>query len=284
MSYFIEMLGMPFLACVLMTFILGYIGIHVLKREIIFVDIALAQVAALGAIFAHIFFHVQGDSIVSYLFSFGFTLVVALFFALVRKRINQIPLEAVIGISYAIAAAGALFLIGVTPGAHSHIQDMLSGSILWVSKKDIVWCLLIFSVAGGILYIFRKSFNRISENYEDLEKLDINVVWWDFVFYTLVGVVITQSVKIGGVVLVFGFLIIPATLSSLFSRKQSSRLIIAWAAGIFSSLSGLIFAAELDFSVGPSVCLFLGIILITGSVFLKINEGTYKVKSHKTTP
>ncbi|MBN2144400.1 MAG: metal ABC transporter permease [Candidatus Aureabacteria bacterium] len=279
MSYFIEMLGMPFLACVLMTFILGYIGIHVLKREIIFIDITLAQVAALGAITAHIFFHVHGDSILSYLFSISFTLTVAFFFALVRKKIIQIPLEAVIGIFYALAAAAALFLIGVTTGAHSHVTEMLSGSILWVGKKDILWCLMIFSTVGFFFYLFRKSFDKISENYEHLQELGINVVMWDFIFYTLVGIVITQSVKIGGVVLVFGFLIIPAALSALYSKNQFYRLLITWITGIFSSFLGLLFAERLDFSVGPSVCLLLGIVLIIGSILYKIflNKSEYKM-------
>jgi len=269
MFYFIEMLWLPFLVCVLMTFILGYIGIHVLEREIIFVDIALAQVAAFGAISAHIFFHAHGDSITSYLFSFGFVLIISLFFAFTRKRIAQIPLEAVIGISYAIATAGTLFLIGITPGAHSHVTTMLSGSILWTTKKDVVYCLLIFSIAGGMFYYFRNIFNKISQQYTNSQEIDSYKVWWDFLFYTLVGIVITQSVKIGGVVLVFGFLIIPATLSVLFSKSIFKRLLITWIAGILSSLFGLLFASFLDFSVGPSVTLFLGIVLVGGAVVSK---------------
>jgi len=270
MTYYIEMLGLPFLACILMTFILGYIGTHVLKREIIFIDIALAQVAAFGAITAHIFFHAHEDSILSYLFSFGFTLVVALFFSLARKKITQIPLEAIIGISYAIAASATLFLIGVIPGAHSHVTEMLSGSILWIEKKDIGYSIGIFLFVSFFFYYFRAIFDKISSQYENLKDSKINIIWWDFLFYALVGIVITQSVKIGGVLLVFGFLIIPATLSLLFVKNSFSRLLITWTTGIVASFFGLLFANAFDFSVGPSVCLILGGILVVAGLITKI--------------
>ena len=145
----IQILGLPFLACILMSSILGYLVTHVLKREVIFVDIALAQIAAVGSIAAHMVFEVHGDSPTAYLCSFGCVLLAAAFFAFVRNRIFQIPLEAVIGISYAIAAAAALFLVGIAPGGHMHIQNILSGSLLWTSWRQIITALI---VPGGIYH------------------------------------------------------------------------------------------------------------------------------------
>ena len=125
MQPIIQMFGLPFIACVMMVMILGHLGIHVLKREVIFIDIALAQTAAVGSIIAHLVFGVHGDSLTAYVSAYGFVLLVSGFYALVRNRVVQIPLEAVIGVSYAIAGAGALFLVGTAPGGHVHIQEML---------------------------------------------------------------------------------------------------------------------------------------------------------------
>lgn len=254
--------GVPFLACLAMLGILGYIGIHVLKREIIFIDIALAQIAAVGAISAHVIFHFHGHSIYAHALALSSTLIAAAFFAIVRRRIVQIPLEAVIGVSYAVSAAAALFLVGVAPGGHVHIHEMLAGSILWATWNDVVWSTAVFAAVGLCFYLFRKPFRLISENYDDAIAQGYNAPVWDFLFYALVGVVITLAVRIAGVVVVFAFLIMPATLSATFAAGWSARLLVAWLAGAVSSALGLLFAARFDFSVGPAIALFLGASLI----------------------
>ncbi len=222
----IQTLGLSFLACVMMVMILGYLGIHVLKREVIFIDIALAQIVAVGSIVAHLAFEAHGDSMVAYAIAFGFVLLASGFYALARSRVVQIPLEAVIGVSYAIAAAGALFLVGTAPGGHVHIQEMLSGSLLWVTWTDIFMSLAVFSVVGLCLYILHKPMNRISDNYRDPYANMTKTIGWDFLFYALLGLVITLAVRMAGVVVVFAFLIIPATISAVFSSHSTIRLVI----------------------------------------------------------
>lgn len=133
MPQLIEIVGLPFLACIMMGSILGYLGIHVLKREVIFVDIALAQVAAVGAIVSHLVFKTSDNSALSYVCSLAAVFCVGAFYAITRASITQISLEAIIGISYAITTAAALFLVGVAPGGHIHIQQLLSGNLLWTS-------------------------------------------------------------------------------------------------------------------------------------------------------
>lgn len=258
----INVQGLPFLACLAMLAILGYIGIHVLKREVIFIDIALAQIAAVGAVAAQIVFHVHGGSAVSHGLALGATLVAAAFFALVRRRVVQIPLEAVIGVSYAVSAAAALFLVGISPGGHVHIQEMLSGSILWVTSGDLLWSTVVFAAVGSCFYIFRKPFRTISDDYDGAVATGFNTLGWDFLFYALVGVVITAAVRVAGVVVVFTFLIIPSTLSAVFASGWSARLFVAWATGAVSAALGLLFADRFDFSVGPAIALFLGGTLI----------------------
>jgi len=254
----IQILGLPFLVCILMSFILGYLGIHVLKREVIFIDIALAQVAAVGSIIAHLAFEVHGDSLVAYVCSFGCVLITAIFYAVIRSKIFQISLEAIIGISYAIAAAAVLFLVGIAPGGHIHVQNILSGSLLWTSRKDVVVILLSFSAVGFCLYLIRKPLTNASNGYQQALNKRIEIIFWDFIFYLLLGIVITLSVQIGGVVVVFAYLIIPATISVIISSRLVVQLMIICAAATMASITGLLFSYYLDFSIGPSIALFLG--------------------------
>ena len=258
----LETLGVPFLSCLVLVAVLSYLGLHVLRREIIFIDIALAQLAAVGAIVAHLAVGAHGGSAAGQLAAFGLVVVAAAFYAVVRRRITQLPLEAVIGVSYAIAAAGALFLLGVGTGGHVHVQHMLAGSILWATWRDVLVCAGAFGVIGGLFRIFRGPLTRISEDYEGAVRAGVRVVWWDFLFYTLCGAVIALAVGIGGIVVVFAFLIIPATVSAVLASGWGVRLVAAWATGAIASVLGLLFAYRLDFSVGPSVAMFLGVELV----------------------
>ena len=263
MLQLIQTLGLPFLVCIIMGSTLGYLGIHVLKREVIFVDIAFAQVAAVGAIAAHLAFEAHHNSLLSYVCS------LAAFYAIVRKSIVQISLEAIIGITYSIAAAGALFLVGIAPGGHIHVQQILSGSLLWTSWQDVVSALVVFSVVGLCFYLVREPLTSVSNNHQQALKKGIKVVFWDFIFYLLLGVVITLSVQIGGIVVVFAYLIIPATISAIFSSRLGVQLIIILTATLVASISGLLFAYYLDFSIGPVIALLLGGELITAAVIGK---------------
>jgi zinc/manganese transport system permease protein len=274
MAEIISIQGLPFLACLIMLAILCYIGIHVLKREIIFIDIALAQIAAVGAIAAHIVFHLHGHSLYAQALALGSTLVAAAFFAIVRRSVTQIPLEAVIGVSYAVSAAAALFLVGIAPGGHVHIQEMLVGSILWATWSDVLWSAVVFAVVGIGFYLFRKPLRAISDDYEGAAARGYNTLGWDFLFYALVGVVITVAVQIAGVVVVFTFLIIPATLSAALASGWAGRLMVAWFAGGISAALGLLFAARFDFSVGPAIAVFLGAALIVISVLRALRVGS----------
>jgi len=267
----VQILGWPFLMCLIIGTILGYFGIHVLKREVIFIDIAVAQVAAVGSIAAHLAFEAEEDALLSYLFSLGCVLLIAAFYAIARRKVIQISIEAVIGISYAITAAGAMFLIGIAPG-HAHAEEMLAGKLLWVTQQHIVLCLVVFTAVAFCIHIFRKPLFRISENYEGAITQGLKVIWWDFVFYALLGVVITLAVRVTGIVTVFSFLIIPATISALFTARWGLRMFIAWVAATMASLVGLLFAYFFDFSMGPAIALFLGCVLLLASLSTKLRK------------
>lgn len=273
----IHMLGLPLLMCLALVAILAYLGMHVLRREVIFIDIALAQLAAVGAIAAHLAFHAHKGSPLSFLVAFAFVLLAAAFYAFARRKVAQIPVEAVIGVSYAITAAGALFLAGVAPGGHVHVQHMLAGSILWVTWGDVLVCVAAFAAVGVIFRAFRGPLTAVSEDYDGAVRDGVNVVLWDFVFYALCGFVIALAVRVSGIVVVFAFLIIPATASALVTSDRRARLVAAWAAGAAASALGLLFAYRLDFSMGPSVAMFLGVELALAGVWSLRRSKTFAV-------
>ncbi|HIJ66591.1 MAG TPA: metal ABC transporter permease [Candidatus Hydrogenedentes bacterium] len=272
MPNMVAILGLPFLTCVLMTLILSHLGIHILRREVIFIDIALAQTAAVGALAGHIFFGFATDSLLGYLCALGITLAAAGFYAIARRHVSQIPLEAVIGVTYAIAAAAALFLAGLAPGGHVHVKEVLAGSILWSTWQDIGTAGLVFAAVGLGFVLFRKPFNRLSDDYDRARADQMNVVCWDFLFYALLGMVVTLAVRTAGVVVVFSFLIIPATVSALLTSRWQLRLPIAWTYGIASSAAGLLAAYHYDFSVGPAIAAFLGLTLALTAAGLRVKD------------
>ena len=274
MASLIQIVGLAFLACIIIGSVLAYLGIHVLKREVIFIDIAIAQMAAVGSLIAHEAFHAEENTLLSYLCSLAVVLLVSLFYSLVRTRIREISVEAVIGISYAIAAAGALFLIGLAPG-HAHVQEILAGNLLWVTWTDLAVCSVVFLPVSVCLFLIREPLLRVSENYEGAVERGMHVALWDFLFYALVGIAITVAVRIAGVVVVFSFLIIPATTSAIFAANSLVRMVIAVFVCVLASAGGLVFSYYFqDFSVGPPVALLLGCILAAAAVTTRIRQGT----------
>ena len=262
----LSLLAVPFLVCLLMTAVLSYLGLHVLKREIIFIDIAMAQVALVGAVVAHVCFGAHEGSWLGLALPVAFTLVAAVLCALARCAVAQLPLEAVIGIGYAAAAGAALLVIGLAPGGHVHVKHMLAGSILWAAGRDVWECVIVFSVAGVVFWCLRERFAQLSEGHGSRVAGSRSAVAWDALFLLLLGIVIVFSVRLGGLVLVFCLLIVPATTAALYASGWGARLVLAWAAGAAAALVGLLFARGFDFSPGPSVAMACGVVLVAAAV------------------
>jgi len=266
----IKMMVLPFLACIVFGVPLSYFGFQVLKREIIFIDIALAQVAAVGSLVAHLAFDAEEDSLLAYGLSFAFIALVGLFYAVTRKRIVQISTEAVIGLSYAITAAAAMFLIGVATGHHIHAQEMLAGKLLWITGPHLILCLIVAIIVYALVLLFRKPLHETSADYEHAVAQGHKVVWWDFLFYLLLGTLITFFVRVAGVVVVFGFLILPATTAVLIAQSARAQLFAAWIVLAIGSVVGLAFSCRFNFSVGPPVTFFLGVILAAVAIVRRL--------------
>src|SRR6266568_3508877 len=260
MEMFLFLLA-PFVASLILTGIHAYLGVHVVERGVIFVDLALAQIAALGAVIA-VVYGLDPHGGWSYWISLGFTFLGAAIFAVARTRRGHIPQEAFIGIAYAVASAMAILLMSKATGETEHLKDMLVGNILAVSWAEVRRTALLYGVVGLFHYMFRKNFLLISMNHEKAESLGINVRLWDFLFYASFGFVVTSSVAIAGVLLVFCYLIVPSVGAMLFADRIGPRLAIGWTMGTVVSALGCWLSVLLDTPTGATIVVTFGAVLL----------------------
>ncbi len=269
----LEFLLPAFVASLILTGIHAYLGVHVVERGVIFVDLALAQIAALGAtvaIVAGMDPHGRG----SYWISLGFTFLGAAIFALARSRRGHIPQEAFIGIAYAVASATAILLMSKATGETEHLKDMLVGNILAVSWAEVRKTAFLYGAVGMFHYFFRKKFLLISMNHAKAEQAGLNVRFWDFIFYASFGFVVTSSVAIAGVLLVFCYLIVPSVGAMLFADRIGSRLAIGWTMGTLVSALGVYLSAQLDLPTGATIVVtFGGVLSVMFLIHLLLHHG-----------
>ncbi|MBI3448410.1 MAG: metal ABC transporter permease [Acidobacteria bacterium] len=263
MAQQIQVLFLPFLACLILTGIHVYLGIHVISRKVIFVDIALAQIAALGATVALLLGY-DPSSEGSYYVSLGFAVLAAVIFALTRTRREHVPQEAVIGLTYATASAAAILLADISPHGAEHLHDLLAGSIVWVTPAQIVKTAILYTLIGAFHFAYRRRFLLISMNPDEAYAQGINVRFWDFLFYLSFGVVITSAVQIAGVLLVFCYLVAPSVFAVMFFEDLRRRLLTGWTMAALVSAIGLYFSY--DRPSGPTIMVCFAVALILGGL------------------
>ena len=258
---FIHIMTLPFFSCLILTGIFTYLGLHVIERGVIFVDLALAQIAALGLSFSLVL-GLSVESGYSYWVSLGFAILGATIFSFTRFKKQRVPQEVIIGITYVISAA--LMILGLSRSGEvdEHIKEALVGNILLVSPQEALRVFMVSLAVGVFHLIYRRNFLLISQNPQEAFKKGLNVRLWDFLFYASLGLVVTSAVKLAGVLLVFSFLIVPATCAILFAHTIRIRLMLGWIIGSFVSLLGMVASYYLDFPTGASVVCMFGFILI----------------------
>jgi zinc/manganese transport system permease protein len=256
----LDLLWLPFLACLVLTAIHVYLGLHVLARGVIFVDLALAQVAALGITLAFLAGHpIQSDA--AYWYALAFTACGAALFSATRMRRASIPQEAVIGIVYAVSAALAVLVVDRAPQGAEHIRQLLVGNILTVSAGDVGRLALLYAAIGALHAAMRRPILEISFDPDGAAARRRAIRWWDFAFYVTFGIVVTSSVRIAGVLLVFSYLIVPAAVAALLSASVGGRLAIGWAAGALVSAAGLWASFAWDLPTGAAVVATFGALM-----------------------
>lgn len=268
---FLSLMWKPLLACLILTGIHTYLGLHIIERKVIFVDLALAQVAAVGAVLAFLFrFELHSEA--AYWFALIATFFGALIFSLIRTKKEKIPQEAIVGIVYAVSAALAVLILSRAAEGDEEIRHMLVGNILLVELHEIIKMAVLYSLVGLMLWRFRKTFILISTKPDEAFRKNVRVKWWDVLFYSAFGIVVTSSVQIAGVLLVFSFLIIPAVGAMLFCERLSSRLIFGWIFGVGASVFGIAVSYYLDFPTGATVVCTFGTLLAGLGILKQISK------------
>ena len=253
----------PFVAALLLTGIHPYLGIHVLRRNIIFVDLALAQISALGATVAFMLGHAP-QSVETYGYALAFTFAGAVLLTLSRGWGGRVSQETFVGVIYVVSAAAAFLLVDKAPQGAEHIRQLLVGSILTVDNHDLMRLALLYGAVGAFHWLFRKRFLAVSFEPDQARRQGIRLWLWDFLFYASFGVVVTSSVAVGGVLLVFSFLIIPAAIGALYFTGIAARLVVGWLMGALASAFGLGASFAWDLPTGAAmVCAFGAMLLVS---------------------
>jgi zinc/manganese transport system permease protein len=259
----LQFLAAPFVASLILTGIHSYLGVHVVERGVIFVDLSLAQIAALGATIALLMPASGGDphSTFVYWVSLGFTFIGAAVFSMIRGHKARIPQEAIIGICYAVASAAAILAMSKATSESEHLKDMLVGNILAVSWPEVGRTAALYGAIGLFHFVFRRKFLAISMSHGADELPGLSVKFWDFLFYASFGFVVTSSVSIAGVLLVFCYLIVPSVAAMLYSERIGRRLAIGWTMGTIVSALGVFLSLRLDLPTGATIVVTFGVVL-----------------------
>jgi zinc/manganese transport system permease protein len=263
-SAMLSFLAPAFVASLILTGIHAYLGVHVVERGVIFVDLSLAQIAALGATVAIFLPAAAGDphAPIVYWVSLAFTFIGAFVFSTIRSHRARIPKEAIIGICYAVASAAAILAMSKATSESEHLKDMLVGNILAVSWAEVRKTALLYGAIGIFHYVFRRRFLAISMDPQRAEAEGMSIRFWDFLFYASFGFVVTSSVAIAGVLLVFCYLIVPSVAAMLYAESVGRRLAIGWSMGTIVSALGVYLSLHLDLPTGATIVCTFGLVLI----------------------
>ena len=260
----LRFLAAPFAASLILTGIHAYLGVHVVERGVIFVDLSLAQIAALGSTLAILLPFTGQDPHGPWVYWTGlvFTFIGAAIFSTVRVRHARIPQEAIIGIAYAVASAATILAMSHATSESEHLKDMLVGNILAVSWEEVGKTAALYVVVGIFHYLFRRQFLAISMDHEKAERHGLSVRLWDFLFYASFGFVVTSSLLIAGVLLVFCYLIVPSVAAMLYADRIGPRLAIGWTMGTVVSALGIFLSVKLDLPTGAAMVCTFGLVLV----------------------
>jgi zinc/manganese transport system permease protein len=263
----------PLIASLLLPGILVYMGLHVVRRGVIFVDLALAQVATLGTCLCLALGHDLHD-LHTYLWSVGFTLVGALVFAVTRTRDpHRVPQEALIGVVYVVAAAACIVLLSRSSEGNEELKRTLIGDVLTVTGPTVLRTFALYGVIGIVHFLFRKKFMAISFDPKRALDAGLRIRCWDFWFYALFGLVVTSFVQIGGVLLVFSYLIIPAVAANLLARGFARMMIIGWGVATLGGVLGLAASFQFDLPTGAAIVCVLGVLLLLCGLGARLVRG-----------
>jgi len=265
----------PLLALILLPGLLVYFGLHVVERGIIFVDLALAQIAALGICVAIALGAHPGHDVLPYVLSVVFTLLGAGLFAWTRFNHPRVPQESIIGIIYVVSAAAATLVLSHSAEGDEALKSLLVGNVLLVTKKEVLFTFGLFAAIGIVHVLLRKKFLMVTFHEDQAKAKGIALRLWDFLFYATFGLTVVSFVQITGVYLVFSYLIVPAVCGALLSAHIRTRLIIGWIVAFVAGVSGLLLSVKLetfDLPTGPTIVCCFGVLLIATALVMLLRD------------
>jgi zinc/manganese transport system permease protein len=266
----VELWRWPLVAVILLPGLLVYLGLHIVERGVIFVDLALAQIAALGVAVAILMGADPAHDRLPYLMSLLFTIIGAAIFALTRFRHVRVPQEAIIGIVYIVSASAAVLVLSYTPSGDEDIKNLLVGNILLVTREQVLQTFALFAVIAAVHGVFRRRFTQLTFDHDGAIAQGTRTRLWDFLFYVTFGFAVTSFVQIAGVYLVFSYLIVPSVCGALLSPRIGWRLAIGWTVAFGAGVSGLLMSTQwtsMDLPTGPTiVCLFGLLLALSGAL------------------
>jgi len=261
MSGFLGIMAAPVAAALVLVGMHGYLGGHVVRRGVIFVDIALAQVAAFGVALA-LFFGAEVGTDAAWFAGLGATFVGALLIAATRTGSHRIPQEAYIGIIYAVFSAAMILVLTQVPHGGEEIRHLLVGSILWVTWPEVLKTAALYAVLGGVLWWAHGRLTLISTDPAAARARGLHLARWDFLFYAVLGTVVTSSVQFAGVLLVFTLLVVPTVMAYRRGRLGGLRqLLFVLAVGVLAVVLGAAASYTLDLPTGAAIVCVFGLLL-----------------------
>lgn len=276
-----EVMFWPAVACLLLPGLLVYLGLHVVRRGIIFIDIAMAQMASLGICVA-VLLRLDLESPATFAIALGFTLLGAAIFSFTGKRESKVPQEAVIGIAYVVAAATAVLLLSRAAEGDEEIKNMLVGNILLVTPGEVWKCFALFILVGMFHFAFRRRFLLVSFDRDAAYRQGWKVRLWDFLFYASFGFVVTSFVRIAGVLLIFTYLIVPAVCGISLAANLRNRMLIGWLLSLLGGIGGLFISFYSDLPSGAAIVCVFGAVLVLVSVVAAIRSRRSRAPSGTT--
>ncbi len=255
----LDFLRLALVGCLLLSVTLGYLGIHVIQRRIVFVDLALAQISTVGIALA--FLLDANPTVLSVVFTLGGAALLS-----IRTRNPRVPQEAIMGIVYAVASAVAILLISKTPHGEADVLKIFFGDVLGVTRNQLLATGAVFAAVAALHFAFRRRFLLVTLEPERAAAEGVSIRLWDFLFYLSIGIVIALAIRIGGVLLVFSYLVIPPVAAFLLTRSVGRVFAIAETLGIVASFLGLYLSYRLDLPTGTTVVVTLGGLLVLAAV------------------
>ena len=269
-SQLVDLMKWPLIASLTLPWLLVYLGLHIVRRGVIFVDLALAQTAAFGTCLA-LACHYNVHDWQSFAFSMGFTFVGAALLTFARTKDQRVPQEALIGILYVAAAAASILALSRSAGGNEELQRSLVGELLVVPPAEVLKTIGLYVAVGITHFIFRKQFLAISENATQAAAKGLNVRWWDFLFYMLFGLVVTSFVHIGGVLLVFSYLVVPAVCATFLVNSFTVRFVVGLGIATLCSVISLFLTGKVvDFPIGAAIVCVLAVALLITVIFARL--------------